>query len=496
MTLFILSLSAILITLPFYFPDLFFLSYFSFIPIFVIIKKSNIKNTFLYGWLFGFIYISISSYWLFYPLDKFSGLNIIFNIFLLILLFGFIGLFYGIWAYITKSIGIGAVRVALSWTGIEFLRYKIISAFPVAYLGYTQSSFKTILQWADIGGIFLISFFVLLINGYIFKLINNRDKKFLIPILILFLIIGSYGMYKVNFSYNNENQDKLSIGIIQTNINQNEKWKTANIEKNINELFNSANNIKDVQLYITPETSLTFDIIRNEYYRNIVFKNMDNYNSYFQFGAQAIKNDPEHVYNSSLLFSTEGKMIDRYNKNRLVAFGEIIPFNKIVNKLTNKKWHSLTAGEKYNIFEINDVKWRTFICSEILYPMLSDNLKDFDFIVNQSNEAWFENGLQKQMWSAAIFRAVESRKTVIKAGNRAISGVIMPSGKIQEMKAVNNINAIKTKITLNKENTFYNKYGNYPGYIALIIVIILYVINSINKFNKNKMGSEKDEEEI
>ena len=223
---------------------------------------------------------------------------------------------------------------------------------------------------------------------------------------------------------------------------------------------------------------------------------MDNYNSYFQFGAQAIKNDPEHVYNSSLLFSTEGKMIDRYNKNRLVAFGEIIPFNKIVNKLTNKKWHSLTAGEKYNIFEINDVKWRTFICSEILYPMLSDNLKDFDFIVNQSNEAWFENGLQKQMWSAAIFRAVESRKTVIKAGNRAISGVIMPSGKIQEMKAVNNINAIKTKITLNKENTFYNKYGNYPGYIALIIVIILYVINSINKFNKNKMGSEKDEEEI
>ncbi|HKL76689.1 MAG TPA: copper homeostasis protein CutE, partial [Halanaerobiales bacterium] len=67
MILFILSLSAILITLPFYFPDLFFLSYFSFIPIFVIIKKSNIKNTFLYGWLFGFIYISISSYWLFYP---------------------------------------------------------------------------------------------------------------------------------------------------------------------------------------------------------------------------------------------------------------------------------------------------------------------------------------------------------------------------------------------------------------------------------------------
>ena len=497
MTLFILFISTLLITLPFYFPNLFLLSYFSFIPILFIIKKSNIKDSFLYGWLFGFIYISISSYWLFYPLHKFSGLNIIFNIFLLVLLFGFIALFYGLWAYLVKSIGIGAVRIALSWTGIEFLRYKLMSAFPIAYLGYTQSSFKPLLQWADIGGVFLISFFILLINGYIFKLINNRAKKFLVPILILFLIIGSYGIYKMNVSYSSKNQENLTVGIIQTNINQNEKWKTANIEKNINEIFNSANKLKNVQLYITPETSLTFDIIRNEYYRNIVFEKMNEYNSYFQFGAQAIKNDPDFRYNSSLLFSAEGKMIDRYNKNRLVAFGEMIPFNRLVNNLTNKQWHSLAAGDKNNLFEINGVKWRNLICSEIFYPLLNNDLKEFDFIVNQSNEAWFENGLQQQMWSAAIFRAVESRKTVIKSGNKAISGVIMPSGKIKEMREVNNVKGIKTKIDLNQENTFYIKNANYPGYIALSIVLLLYILNLINKFNKNKneMGSEIDEQE-
>lgn len=495
MTLIILSISVILITLPFYFPDLFFLSFFSFIPILLIIKNSNLKRSFFIGWLFGLIYISISSYWLFYPLHNFSGLNIIFIIILLIALFSLIALFYGLWAYLLKIIGVGAVRVALSWTAIEFLRYKLMSFFPVAYLGYTQSSFKTLLQWADIGGVFLISFLVVLINGYIFKFLINKDKKFLVPILVIILIIGSYGIYKINFRYNKNTEEKFSVGIIQTNIDQSEKWKSANIEKNIDNIFSSANNINDVKLFITPETSLTFDIIRNEYYRNQVLNKLKEFNSYFQFGAQAIKEDPDFKYNSSFLFSSEGKVIERYNKNRLVVFGEKIPFNKLVNIITNKRWHSLAAGEKNNLFEIENKKWKNLICSEIFYPLLNDDLKEFDFIVNQSNEAWFNSGLQQQMWSAAIFRAVESRKTVVKSGNRSVSGVILPSGKIEKMKPLDDVKEMRVDIDLNKVNTFYTQNGNYIGYISLIVVLILSIINLIKRINKSKeeMRSEVNE---
>ena len=492
MTLIILSISVVLITIPFYFSNLFFLSLFAFIPILIIINKSDIKKSFLSGWLFGFLYISISSYWLFYPLNNFSGLNIIFVIILLFILFALIGLFYGLWAYFLKTIGVGAVRVALSWTAIEFLRYKILSFFPVAYLGYTQSSFKTLLQWADIGGVFLISFFVLLINGYIFKLINNRDKKFLIPILIIFIIIGSYGIYKINFNNIDKTDEKLSIGIVQTNIKQSEKWKSANIAKNIDTIFSSASNLKEAKLIITPETSLTFDIIRNEYYRNQVIEKMKDYNNYFQLGAQAIKDDPDYRYNSSFLISPEGEIIDRYNKNRLVVFGEKIPFNKLVNSLTNKRWQSLAAGEESNLFKLKNKKWKNIICSEVFYPLINDNLKEYDFIVNQSNEAWFKNGLQKQMWAAAIFRAVESRKTIIKSGNRAISGVVMPSGKIKEMKALDNVQKIKSRIELNRNNTFYSNNGNYIGYISVILVLILSIINLIKRINKSKDSNRSE----
>lgn len=490
MFLIIILISDILTTLPFYYPDLFFLSFFSFVPLFLIIKESGIRKSFLSGWFFGFIYIFISSYWLFYPLYNYSGLNIIFVIIILFLLFSLLGLFYGVWGYLLKYTGLGAVRVALSWTAVEFLRYKILSIFPVAYLGYTQSSFKTILQWADIGGVFLISFLILLINGYLFKLVSSKKKKFLVPILIIFIIIGSYGIYKTNYDFGNE--DMMSVGIIQTNIKQSEKWKTANIEKNITNIFSSASHLKNVELFITPETSLTFDITRNEYYRNQVLKKMNNFDAYFQFGAQAIKENIDLKYNSSFLFNSAGKKIERYNKNRLVVFGEKIPFNKLVNKLTNKRWHSLTSGEKRTLFKLEDKKWKNFICSEIFYPILDQDLTKFDFIVNQSNEAWFDNGLQQQMWAAAIFRAVESRKTVVKSGNRAISGVVFPSGRVNIMKSVQNNEELRSKVLLNNDKTFYSKKGNYIGYISLIITFLVLVVKLIKNYRNRKKNTDND----
>ena len=486
MSIIAVLLFTILTVLPFYFPSLFFLNFFSFIAILYLIKNNSIGKSFKYGWIMGFIYISLSSYWLFFPLNDFSGLPTLLSLILLIILFILISIFYAIWAYLLKKIGVGAVRAALTWTAVEYLRYKILSFFPVSYLAYTQSAFKPLIQWADLGGIFLISFIIMLINGYFYKLIYTSKKKYLIPILIIFVIIGSYGFYSINKYSNYEKLNEFKLALIQTNIDQSVKWEVSRIDKNINLIFSSLENVDNVDLVITPETALTFDIIRNEYYSEKLFELVKNRNAYFQFGAQAIKEKEREKYNSSFLISPDGEIISRYNKNKLLPFGETIPFNKIVNYLTNSRWYSLFPGDKSPIFNINSVKWKNLICSEIFYPILDDNLEDFDFIVNQSNEAWFDSGLQEEMWTAAVFRAVESRKTVVKTGNFAKSGVILPTGKHSVLEDMKSDKVINAKIVKNNERTFYSKHGNYLGYISLIIVIILFIIKSIVNFKKER----------
>lgn len=479
MAILLIILSACLSILAIYVPGLFFLSWFSFLPLLYLLKKANAKQSFIFGWVFGLVYTALGSYWLFYPLKDFSGLPISFSIIILFLLFGLIGIIYGLWSYFLKSIGVGAVRTAISWAALEYIRYKILSIFPIGYLGYTQAGFKPLLQLADLGGVFLISFIVILINGYLFKLINTKEKKYLVPLLIIFLVIGGYGFNKIDYYKNIAPLENFEIGIVQTNIEQSKKWSADRIDDNMDTIFSNFGKLKgDIELIITPETALTFDLIRNEYYREKLLDMIKKEDSHFQLGAQSIIKESSETYNSTFLFSPDGKILKRYNKNRLIPFGETIPFNSLVNYLTGKSWSSLNPGEKAPLFSIDEISWKNLICSEILYPLTEVEQTEFGFIVNQSNEAWFASGLQKQMWSAAVFRAVENRKTVVRSGNFSKSGVIFPAGNYK-IEGVDSKEPIQSKIVINKNHTFYGRHGNYIGYISVIVFLFLIISNLV-----------------
>lgn len=86
------------------------------------------------------------------------------------------------------------------------------------------------------------------------------------------------------------------------------------------------------------------------------------------------------------------------------------------------------------------------ICSEILYPEYFKNeAEEIDFIVNQTNEAWFKNSklLKNIMWQAAVMRAVENRTPVIKTGNLSYNGIIYPSGKYKRITSRQNYHLLK-----------------------------------------------------
>ena len=248
--------------------------------------------------------------------------------------------------------------------------------------------------------------------------------------------------------------------------------------------------VKNSQLVITPETSLTFDITRNEYYRDILKNKLKSLNTYLQVGSQAasVKDDNFKKYNSSFLISPAGKIENRYNKNRLVLFGEFIPFQKFVNNVAGTNLRSLTRGKGVEIFKTDFSNWKTVICSEILNPLFfQKNINKIDFVINQSNEAWYnKSNLKNQMWYGAKFRAVENRCSVVKAGNYAYNGLILPSGK-QIKRDVNKKESFVVEIKINHTSTLYQKWGNYIGYISAIIwglFIIIKIIVWIKKRRK------------
>jgi len=63
------------------------------------------------------------------------------------------------------------------------------------------------------------------------------------------------------------------------------------------------------------------------------------------------------------------------------------------------------------------------------------------------------------MYASLVFRAIENRRSIIKAGNMTYSGIVYPSGKKVKYDKKSN-DKLKVSIKKNKEITLFNKIMN------------------------------------
>src|SRR5207253_1639010 len=59
------------------------------------------------------------------------------------------------------------ISVPLVWTGLEFLRSFFGTGFAWYFLGHTQHHYLAVIQAADLGGVYAISFVMAAANGWL-----------------------------------------------------------------------------------------------------------------------------------------------------------------------------------------------------------------------------------------------------------------------------------------------------------------------------------------
>ena len=482
----LLIISAIMLSLPLGNRALYFLSWFGFLPALqVFCAESTFRNTGLLGWLWGWFLALGAGYWLYHPINDFSGLPYPLILVFVGLLLAVAGLFTAGWAVIFKLLSSGkkfsVFIFSFTWVGFEFIRNLIFPYYPFGFLGLTQTGFDSFLQLAELGGTFLISLITALIAGFIFKFYRRRRLRY--ALLVLVIIFASYqyssGALEEAESIWQEEKRSLSAGVVMTEVPQVEKWKEENIEKNLQIMAEDSSKLfeENAEIVFTPETGLTFDYLYNEYYRNMFLVHLEE-SGYLMIGSQARGDTPQDSLNSYFLLDDQGEVLERYNKNDLIP-GEVIPFAGVVELFTGREWHSLTAGEERKPIDFEtaggeDAVFRVLTCSEILYasPDYSE-LDDIDFVLNPSNEAWFgDTNLQNQMWESARMRAVELRAPVIKSGNKAKGGYIAPTGGEELTEQSRRIEADIGRAS--QGLTPYQRYGDYAGYLSLVMMIIIF----------------------
>ena len=135
----------------------------------------------------------------------------------------------------------------------------------------------------------------------------------------------------------------------------------------------------------------------------------------------------------------------------------------------------------FKLFDINNNKFASLICMESIFPSLSRKFtaEGANFLVYVVNDGWYETAPEPQQHSSrVIYRAIETRKPVIRCANTGISMGIDQFGNIQHHIDLNKEGSIVANIYPNSYKTFYVRYGDIFIYL-MIVGIILSMFKSI-----------------
>ena len=475
---------------------------FSFFYIFLIKIYETSKNKklfFLYGWSFGLGYFTSNLYWISISLTFDESFKFLIPL-TVVLIPAFLALFYGLASFLfiilkpKKNLS-SFFFFSLIFGTIEFMRGTILTGFPWNLIAYSFSNHIEILHITSIIGTYSFNLFCIsLFASPSFFILRDSKKEIIVCILLLittlsFYVLGSQRLEK----FNNTEANKLNykIRVVSSNVSIDRFYKDIDPTSVINDLIKISSPQKNEKIiFIWPEGILP-DISRDQLKKyKFLFENKFNENHILSIGINDIKKDGQIIryFNSFTIYDHNLEILDSYNKINLVPFGEFLPFEKILSltglKTITNNYQSYSRGKKRNIIEVNKFNFSArllpLICYEIIYTGNIFKSRDFDFIVNVSEDGWFGQSIgPHQHFVHSIYRAIESGKYVLRSSNNGIAAIINPLGVVEKQVDLNQSGFVDLFETKKIEPTIFSKYGN-----KIFVLIILLYISLIFSFNR------------
>lgn len=484
------SSTSVLLSLSFYVKGGILLSFIALIPLLFVIHRSNRRRRLYLSWFSGGLFFNLLFYWIAVPVLDFGGIYRIPALLGMVLVLALLGLFFVLFSQITHFFLYEVKRVPLLtipaiWTLIEMLRAFIFSPLPLGLLGHTQASLPLFIQTADIFGTPGLSFVVASVNTFLFLLLTDQIKRReMVLFLLLLSLLLLYG--KVQLSV--EEEALMTIGMVQSNIAQQEKWDYSLMERNIGHHLEPTETMApEVDMVIWPESAIPVDPFRDKREWEALSLELERIGVPVFTGLLSFQNSS--LYNSSFLL-VDGEIEDQYKKLWLVPFGEYIPLPSLLFWVQTG-FHSISPGEELLFFQHQDLIWASPICYEVLNSSLMRRMaRESDFFVNLSNEAWFKktHGLDL-LFSVLIIRSVEMRRPMVKVANTGISGYVNSKGEVVEILPPHSHEYGTTTIKGGSRDSLYSKIGDGPIAIFLLFILLIsYGLNYLKKtstLNKN-----------
>ena len=448
-------------------------------------KVKNKKQSFFFGFLFGFGQGAVSMSWLINALliDNGAyawavplipiGFGIIFGLF-----FSLCGLLSFFAATDVRKICVFAGTLCIA----EWIRSWIFTGFPWNLTGSVWLICLPVLQSLAFFGIYGLSLFSVLWFSIPY-LLYKRRIKIAVLFLISFLFIYGLGFLRVyNAPQNNVGGVKLRL--VQPNIPQTLKWDPQKAEENFMQHIRMSKNQKEDKIthILWPEAASPYLLDIDEQARAMTMMALRQNQTLLTGSLRMADRINNQVASSIFVINDMGEITAYADKSHLVPFGEYMPLRgwfgleKLVPITSDFK-----AGNGVRTLSVpNAPPVGALDCYEIIFPHeVVDQKHRPEWIFNATNDSWYGvSAGPYQHLGAAQMRAVEEGLPVVRVATGGISAVIAPTGKVLSFLPLNTKGVLDSPLPASLPQTPYARLGNC---IPLLLAVLLMAFGFLKK---------------
>lgn len=438
---------------------------------------ANFRVFFSFSWLSYLIIL----YWIPRVMATYGGTSWVLGIIGLVCLAAFFSLITGLAGILIARVAatrpglLSAFWIPTIWVAKDLVVERIISGFPWCLVGYSQYRNTGFIQWAELGGIHLVSFLVIMANVLFYLLLKRRKRSALLALIAFFAVVFASGFWLLQ-----RHERRVAAlpmhraGIIQPNSNHDQAFDFSHTQATLASLFRVSRELQrnGAEFIVWPEFTVPIYPLRTPFYKE-------------RFDAFAREHAPllagftdargsAGFFNSVMLFT--GAETRTYDKVHLTPFGEYVLFRRwlfFVKKITDEIG-DFTPGARLHNLELNGHWLSTPVCYEVIYPGLVRAMiaRGGEVIVTISNDSWFGgSSAPYQHLAMASVRAVENRRYLLRSTSDGISALVDPGGRIVYRSPLRKADDFLAAFRYLEHKTVFTRWGYRFPYACFLLVL-------------------------
>lgn len=418
------------------------------IPLLASLSGLGWRQAFLPGFVFGSAFWLVTIPWIAYTVHRFGGVGLPLAGLALAITAGVYAVPFGIMASLYAAVrprtGPGIVlSFAAAWVLQEAFRTYVFvfGGFPWNLLANPLADVPVLLGTAALGGVFLTSFLVAALDAALFVALTRPSRNARLAWL-LGAATCALAAAAARPPRPRPSNEALKIGVVQPNVEQDIRWDRETAERVQTDLEAQTRALCRADrpaLVLWPESASPYAWSFNAAYRERVLalcRELDVAILTSTAWSDAPWDENAPYYNAALLVKKDGPVLPPYFKQRLVPFGEYVPLApvlRMIKPISRAVPGGFTPGERTVLLPLGDWKLGGAVCYEVVYPWIAraEARAGADVLFTLTNDAWYGRaGAQRQHWLAAVLRAVETGRPLVRAAVTGISGAVDGDGRV------------------------------------------------------------------